>query len=104
MRSLAEWCEYVKEWREGKGFRTPSSIEEDELMLGKLMLVVTEISEAAEAVRHHDMDNFREEIADTFIRLFDICGTMDLDIEWDIEAKMLTNTQRPHQHGKESSV
>lgn len=104
MRSMTEWSQLVAEWRETKGFRTPSSIREDELMLGKLMLVVTEVAEAAEAVRHHDLENFTEEIADTFIRLFDICGSMKIDIEAVIELKMSVNQNRLPKHGKKSSV
>jgi len=73
--------------------------ENGEKMLGKLMLVVAEVAEAAEAVRHNDLINFREEIADTFIRLSDICGTMDIDIEKDIENKMIINEGRALRHG-----
>ncbi len=51
----------IADWRYKKGFFTPNSIDTVELrdaMLGKLMLVVTEVSEAAEAVRHEDVQNF----------------------------------------------
>ena len=70
-------------------------------MMEKLMLVVTEVSEAAEALRHNDYQNFLEELADTFIRLLDICGSMNLDVQNMIAMKMIFNTQRPHKHGKE---
>lgn len=65
------------------------------------MLVVTEVSEAAEALRHDDYPNFVEELADTFIRLFDICGTMNLNVHEMIAMKMDFNVGRPHKHGKE---
>jgi len=91
-------------WRANQGFATPASIEEDELMLGKLMLIVTEVSEAAEAVRDQDQDNFEEEIADTFIRLLDLCGTMGIDPEEIILRKMEVNRHRPPKHGRISSV
>lgn len=104
MKTMLELAADVAMWREKKGFHTPSGIEDDELMLGKLMLVVTEVAEAAEAVRHQDIENFEEEIADTFIRLLDICGTMGIDPEEIILRKMATNLERPHKHGKASSV
>lgn len=104
--TLYEWAEYIRKWREEKGFTTPSTIEgtDAEYMLGKLMLVVSEVGEAAEAVRHHDLDNFKEEIADTFIRLLDICGTMQIDPEIIIATKMRFNEKRPHKHGKKTDL
>ena len=65
-----------------------------------LMLCVTELSEACEADRHGDEDNFKEEIADTFIRLFDLCGALEIDIEHEIKKKMEVNKTRPYKHGK----
>lgn len=65
-----------------------------------LMLVVTELSEAMEAYRVEDRENFNEEIADTFIRLFDLCGGLKIDIEKEIKKKMVKNKNRPYKHGK----
>lgn len=91
----------------------------------RLMLIVSEVSEALEAHRkdkhttcnlrsvmdqdddefQYDFknaikDTFEDEIADAFIRLFDLCGYMDIDIEKHIELKMRYNSLRPHKHGK----
>jgi len=66
----------------------------------KLMLVVTELAEACEADRKGDDKNFHEEIADTFIRLFDLCGFLNIDIKKEINAKMIINKSRPKLHGK----
>ena len=75
--------------------------------MSKLMLVVTEVSEAAEAYRKDptltDKDiknNFAEELADTFIRLLDLTGSLNIDIATEIHNKMLINEGRPHKHGK----
>ena len=65
-----------------------------------LMLIVTELAEAMEAYRHQDEENFREELADTFIRLFDLCGGLNVDIEAEIEKKSRKNKDRPYKHGK----
>jgi NTP pyrophosphatase (non-canonical NTP hydrolase) len=91
----------VAAWREGKGFKTPASIKESVAMLSKIMLVVTELAEAAEAVRHGDEQNFKEEIADTYIRLLDISGSYKgFDTESEIQNKMEVNEGRKKLHGK----
>jgi len=93
--TIKEWCQRIAAWRETKGFVTSK-----ENMLEKLMLVVTELSEGAEAVRRGDWTNFAEEMADATIRIFDICGSIGIDLENEIAVKMGVNKQRPHLHGK----
>ena len=83
-------------WREKKGF-----ITDWDNMPEKLMLVVTELAEAMEAYRDNDKKNFNEEIADTFIRLLDISGSLGIDIEGEILKKMEANKERPYKHGRE---
>ena len=107
MRSIDEIAKYIKNWRIGKGFKTPSSLdtaEERDSMLGKLMLVVTEVAEAAEAVRKNDLNNFREELADTTIRILDITSSMGIDHEADIAQKMRENENRAYLHGKHTTI
>lgn len=93
-----------------------------------LMLCVSELSEALEADRkgkHTEQldllwaksttdekhlyqehftekikDTFEDEIADTFIRLFDLCGAFDIDIESHILLKLGYNKTRPYKHNK----
>ena len=93
-----------------------------------LMLIVSELSEALEADRktkHANLsafeyreedrklpedficdfqelikDTFEDEIADTFIRLFDLVGHLGIDIEKHIELKMKYNQSREYKHGK----
>ena len=65
-----------------------------------LMLIVTELAEAMEAHRVQDHDNFKEELADAFIRLLDLCGGLKIDIEQEIYKKSLKNKNRPYKHGK----
>lgn len=97
----------IMECRIAHGFKTPSSLateNEREAMLGKLMLVTTEVAEAAEAVRKNNLENFVEELADICIRVFDIAETMHIDIIFAIEAKHKFNLTRPSKHGKELSL
>lgn len=65
-----------------------------------LMLVTSELGEAMEGYRHQDQENFREEIADVFIRLFDMCGGLGIDIEAEITKKAEKNKSRSYKHGK----
>jgi len=66
----------------------------------RLMLIVGEVAEAQEGLRHNDMENFNEELADIAIRLFDLCGGLKIDIEEEIIKKMEKNKLRPYKHGK----
>jgi NTP pyrophosphatase (non-canonical NTP hydrolase) len=105
LKNLVEQChETAKE----KGFW-----DKDRNVGELLMLVVSELGEAIEAHRKgrftdFDMynqllkdgwefkslfeteikDQFEDEICDTFIRLFDLCGGLGIDIEKHIELKM----------------
>lgn len=106
-RSIAEIAAEIAVWREGKGFYTPSTLtteHERDMMLGKLMLVVSEVLEAAECVRQEADINFSEEITDAVIRLFDIAHTTGIDLETEIERKMAVNRKRPMRHGKACSL
>lgn len=95
----------------------------------KLMLVVSELSEALEHDRIHggaapidpavmelvknspaemfpDMfkthikDTFSDEMADAIIRILDLCAARKIQIERHIILKMRYNATRPHKHGK----
>jgi len=66
----------------------------------KIALIMSELGEALEADRKGDNEHLAEEIADTFIRLFDLCGYLNLDIEEIINKKMEVNKNRPFRHNK----
>jgi len=93
--TLQEWCERCHSIAKEKGFW------DKERNIGEaLMLVVTELAEAMEGYRHQDDANFREELADAFIRLFDLCGGLGIDIQAEIVKKSEKNKNRPYKHGK----
>ena len=114
MGQINDLGDRITDAMERKGFHTPNGISpekcvtcgisEADVMLGKLMLVVTEVAEAAEAIRHQDQANFNEEIADTIIRLLHISRTCKIDIEGEIERKGAANEKRPVLHGKATSI
>ena len=92
LNALAELCHRIAV---EKGFW------DSERNIGEaLMLIVTELAEAMESHRLQDQENFREEIADTFIRLLDLCGGLHIDIEDEIAKKYEKNKARPYKHGK----
>ena len=45
-------------------------------------------------------DSFEDEIADAFLRLMDLCGEYNIDIEKHIRLKAAYNQMRPPKHGK----
>ena len=45
-------------------------------------------------------DTFEDEIADSLIRLFDLCGGLQIDIEKHIKYKLKYNSTREFKHGK----
>lgn len=92
VKNLCEQCHAIAK---SKGFwDTERNVGE------ALMLIVTELAEAMEAHRKQDKANFDEELADTFIRLFDLCGGLGIDIEAEIVKKCAKNKERPYKHGK----
>ena len=94
-RSLNELAEFCHSIAVKKGFW------DEKRNIGEaLMLIVTELAEAMEAHRHQDDDNFKEELADAFIRLLDLCGGLNIDIENEIYQKSMVNKKRPYKHGK----
>lgn len=66
-----------------------------------LMLAAGELAEAQEGLRHNDIANFEEELSDVVIRVFDLCGGLNIDLQSAILRKMKINESRPYKHGKE---
>lgn len=64
-----------------------------------LALIHSEVSEALEADRKGDQENFAEELADVCIRVFDLCGSREIDLEGAISKKMEKNKHRSYKHG-----
>lgn len=65
-----------------------------------IALMHSELSEALEALRKDDEEDFAVELADAVIRIADLCGYCDIDLEEVIEEKMKYNETRPYKHGK----
>lgn len=65
-----------------------------------LMLIAGELGEAQEGLRHNDIANFKEELADVIIRTFDLAGGLGIDLQSEILKKMKKNESRLYKHGK----
>lgn len=71
-----------------------------DIALIKLALIASEIGEAVEAARDGAWEDFAEELADICIRVFDLAGALNIDIQTEIISKMAYNEGRSHMHGK----
>ena len=87
------------------GFWEPGYItikEERTLLLAKMALIVSEVGEAVEEIRKEGFANLEEELADICIRVFDLSGYLEYDLQESILQKMEKNKTRPFKHGKEA--
>lgn len=64
-----------------------------------LALIHSEVSEALEAFRKDDLENFCEEMADIVIRVLDCTAGLDIDMDEAVAAKLERNKQRGYRHG-----
>lgn len=74
----------------------------------QIALIHSEVSEAMEYHRKPKPDNhlphrtgFEVELADAIIRILDLCGYLQIDINTVIFEKLEYNTKRPYKHGKQ---
>ncbi|HIG0358901.1 TPA: MazG nucleotide pyrophosphohydrolase domain-containing protein [Clostridium sporogenes] len=120
---------FWEDWRDIKGSKKHKTVKietghaEDNLInnaLGNRLMLITdevaeahealrkrdyenfkdEVAEAHEALRKRDYENFKEELADIVIRVADLAGGLDIDLEKEIKNKMDKNKNRPYKHGK----
>lgn len=87
-----------------KGFHSPEPTFGDFIALAH-----SELSEALEAYREHGLaagtsdggkpEGVASELADTVIRIADMCGALGIDLEAAIVAKVKHNAGRPYRHG-----
>lgn len=62
-------------------------------------LIHSEASEALEAFRHDDLDNFLEEMADVVIRALDCVSAFTDDFDGVVAEKLQRNRRRGYRHG-----
>jgi NTP pyrophosphatase (non-canonical NTP hydrolase) len=119
--SLNMWANKIHAWARSKGWWD----RDQDTPVSKLLLIHSEVSEAAEDLRG-DLDlnkiyyqdsndpekimsndkcgkckpvGFASEIADTVIRILDLCAALGIDIEEAVRVKMKYNETRANRHG-----
>lgn len=104
---ISELVTKAYETAKSKGFHEPGR----NISFGdRIALCHTELSEALEAYRstgHFDQwldgkkpEGVPSELADTVIRICDMCGVYGINLEKAIEEKLAFNATRPVHHGK----
>lgn len=106
--NLNEWRDKCWDLAERKGFHEERECSRDDTLV-RLCLIHSEVSEVVQVVKREWVDGdlqsqitfgkFGEEIADVFIRLFDLAGCCGLDIEYFVKAKMNKNELRNKYYG-----
>lgn len=66
---------------------------------GIMALIHSEVSEALEAFRRDDKENFKEELADVLIRVLDCAAGITDDFDAVVLEKLEKNRNRAHRHG-----
>jgi len=112
IHSFTELASRARDNSHAHGFHDARKAHSDEPIIQQLsdqtalMLIVSEIGEACEALRKHlpsdkipDFWGVEEELADAIIRIFDIGATRNWKIAQAVVAKMKYNEGRPYLHG-----
>ena len=76
-------------FEDGKQYKIPA----------KLALIHAEVSEATEAYRKRDFENFKEELADIVIRTVGLAKGLEIDLLAEVIMKMSKNSERTYKHG-----
>ncbi len=108
--TLLELQRYIWETMDAKGFHSDRTNTRDDTIV-RLALIHTEVSEATQEVKRHWMKQGTPELrhtvglelADTMIRLLDLCGCLQLDSLALVLEKMAQNKERPFRYGTPSS-
>lgn len=125
MASISQLAKQIRATNAAHGFESKVTEDNPAMFSEKMLLVISEISEALEEWRnHHEVnevyypdkdgklvhprvaiqqkmkpEGIPVEIADAIIRLLDFCEANGIDIQQVIEEKMAYNETRPYKHG-----
>lgn len=100
LNELAKECHEIAR---SKGFYERAG-EGESFLSEKLLLVVSEITEAQDAIRDGDELGEALEIADALIRLLDYAEFRGIDIDAVVRRKIDFNKTRPYMHGRAKAI
>lgn len=98
LQQLAEEIRDINVWN-GWNVMQPEQWGDTYKVPAILALIHSEVSEALEAFRHDDSENFKEEMADIVIRVLDCVAAFTDDFDSVVRAKLDVNRQRGYRHG-----
>ena len=112
-KSVGSWIEAAHALSVEKGWwsdpKTGEPVEAKARIPEAIALIHSELSEALEEYRYDRLDVFVTavgkpeglpvELADTVIRIFDLCGALGIDLEEAMRMKHEYNKTRPYRHG-----
>jgi hypothetical protein len=112
-RTIGEYMNEAHATAVSKGWWDSVPGQPDRNFPEQLMLMVSELSEALEEYRNHNLDpemfiyfgnkgkpeGIAVEFADAFIRMFDTAKKYGMPLVEALEAKLKYNESRPHRHG-----
>jgi NTP pyrophosphatase (non-canonical NTP hydrolase) len=90
--------ERYAEWQSTEDAATPMDGSVTQT-IAHLILIVSEVGEAIQALENNDAANLREELADIPLRLGDTVERLRIDLTPEILAKNERNRQRAYRHG-----
>lgn len=129
LNELADKCYHIAI---DKGFNEYNGGNFNSVVPRDLMLIVSELGEALEAIRNNKFltpemklyyvermsqlpqgfsmttfdnvikDTFEDEIADAMIRLLHLSAMLDIDIDFHVNEKLLYNSKREYKHGNKA--
>ena len=108
--TISALCRRSHELARAKGWYDGRDVSDVNVRIALVALVVTELSEAIEAIRngepaiHYDPPTGKPEgpcveLADAVIRITDMAEALGWPLEEAIETKHSYNSTRPHRHG-----
>jgi NTP pyrophosphatase (non-canonical NTP hydrolase) len=99
--TLARECYVISA---SNGFHDDEDVFDEHILraYSRLALIHTEVAEATEELRHHEIDwvKFADELADIIIRTVDLAQVYDISIGDAVKEKVEKNRLRPYKHGK----
>lgn len=93
---LKKFCDECHDVAVSKGFYGENHSKP---ITDMLLLIHSEVSEACDAYRNYNDEEFKKELADIAIRLFDLASYLKIDLGSEILNKFDYNKTRPYMHG-----